>query len=170
MPPETPPWRVKKAWRIPGSDCSDAACSMASSGTIAAEKGWTRGGHGRLLLEAGQFAELRVCHRDRFEQLAHAGALLAGQARERAVDLGVLGERRAFLERLGAGLDAEPAQERGLVDRAVHIGAQGLRGMPQRLEIDVRGEINGAGRLQRVGKGLPADRLEGVAGGALGVA
>src|SRR5262245_18341076 len=100
---------------------------------------------GMLAFEPGQLAELRIGEGNRLEQRAHAGPFVAGQADERTVDFGVLAERGALLERLCAGLDAEPAQERRLVDRAVHLGAQCLRRMCQRLEIDMGGEVDGAG-------------------------
>src|SRR5262245_9845521 len=47
--------------------------------------------------------------------------------------------------------------------------APALSGLRQRLKIDMRGEVDAAWRLQRVGVGMLADRLERVAGRAFGM-
>ena len=98
-------------------------------------------------------------------------AALADQARRarrrcRRPRVGGLG-----LERGGARLDAETAQELRLRRPArkplAPIASTAAR---QRLEIDMRGEIDVAGRGQRIGIGVLADRLQGVADGAFGMA
>ena len=57
-----------------------------------------------------------------------------------------------------------------LLDRAGDARAHAFGGARERLEIDMGGQIDLAGRLQRIDEGVPADRLQGVAGGALDVA
>ena len=51
------------------------------------------------------------------------------------------------LERGRARLDAEAAQELRLHERPVTSRAHGLDGVRQRLEIDMGGEVDGAGRV-----------------------
>ena len=57
-----------------------------------------------------------------------------------------------------------------LLDRAGHPRAHAFGGERKRLEIDMGGQIDLAGRLQRIDEGVAADRLQGVAGRALDVA
>ena len=69
---------------------------------------------------------------------------------------------RAF-ERGRAFVDAEPAQQIALRNRAVDAPADDFRALRQRREIDMRGEIGFARRAQRVGEGMSGDSLQGLA-------
>ena len=109
--------------------------------------------------EAGQALELRVGDRNGFEQTAHSGAILAGQAHQRGVDrAGIIGRSRC-LERCRALLDPEPALELALRQRPVHPRAHAFSRLRQRLKIHVRGEVDQARREQRLGELMAADGL-----------
>ena len=66
-------------------------------------------------------------------------------------------------KRLGARLDPEPQQERALRNKLRMGGRRRRAG--QRLEIDMRGQVSLARRLQRMGRGMFPDRLERIAKG-----
>src|SRR5207302_808360 len=76
---------------------------------------------------------------------AHAGRSARHQARERRIDRGRLVGRRDLLEIGGALLDAEPAQQRRLLDRPMDARADALGGEAERLEIDVRRDVGETG-------------------------
>src|SRR3954452_8159087 len=111
MPLDTPPVRVKKAWRIPGNDASEAASIMSSPLQGADAAAIARFAVDLPVFEARQFAVLGMGEGDGLEHPAHAGDRLAGEPGQRTVDVGALAQGRRLLERLGAGFDAEPAQE-----------------------------------------------------------
>ena len=100
------------------------------------------------------------------EQLAHVGAALAQQAFTAPSIVGDLFGRRRGHQRLGARLDAQIAQKRRLLDRAVHAGGHAFGGAGERLEIDMRGQIDLAGRSERAHEGVARDGLQGLAGRA----
>src|SRR5216684_676342 len=118
MPSDTPPVRVKKAWRMPGNADSERACSMS---------GCSR------LLKARHGLEIRMGDGDGLEQLAHAGAVFAEQPLTGAVDFGGLLRRCVSLQRGGALVDAEIAQQPRLIDRTMNARAHALGGERDRL-------------------------------------
>ena len=89
---------------------------------------------------------------------------------ERAVDLGVLAGRRAPSSASARVSMPSRRRNRAWLDRAVHARAEAVGGMRQRLEIDMRGEVDLAGLAQRIDEVVAADRLQRVADGALRVA
>ena len=100
----------------------------------------------RHRFEARHRAQVRMADGDRLEQLAHAGAGFAQQPLAGLVDLvGLLG-RRIGLQRRGALVDAEVAQQPRLIDRSVNARAHAFGGQRDRLEVDMGGEIDLAGR------------------------
>src|SRR6266699_100557 len=101
MPSDTPPARVKKAWRMPGSVDSERACSMADVSRS---------------LKARHGCEIRMGDGDGFEQLAHAGAAFAEQPLAGGIDVAGLLRRSVSLQRRGALVDAEIAQQTRLID------------------------------------------------------
>src|SRR5262245_54469731 len=107
---------------------------------------------------------------DHLEQPPHADAISAGQARERGVDLDRLGRWYRFAQHRRAALDAEVAQERGLLDRTENARSHALGRECYRLKVDMRSEVNGPRGSERIGVVVRANRLQGVAGGAFGVA
>jgi hypothetical protein len=52
----------------------------------------------------------------------------------------------------------------------MHARAEAFRRIGERLEVEVRGQVDVAGRLQWAGEFLPSDRLKGIAGGAFDMA
>src|SRR5579859_2070163 len=165
MPSETPPSRVKKAWRIPGALESRSDVSMAvriSSGRAAL-------GGERVLDKACERFDRRMRNAEHLEQRAHAAAPGADQAAQRGGDVGGDLGRGLADQRCGAGLDAEPLQELTLLDRTVHAGVDVLGAARQRFEVDMSGEIGLARILQGVGEAVARNRLEGIAGVAAGM-
>src|SRR5215210_4301084 len=140
MPSDTPPARVKKAWRMPGRADSERACSMAKS-AFRSLKGCS--------LEAWHGFEIRVGDGDGLEQLAHAGAAFAEQPLTGGIDLGGLLRRSVSLQRRGALVDAEIAQQPRLIDRTVNARAHAFGGKGDGFEVDMGREIDLAGRDQR---------------------
>ncbi len=59
--------------------------------------------------------------------------------------------------------DAEVAEEFGLGDRPGHARAHAFGGDCKGLKIDMGGQIDRAGRLQRIDEGVAADRLQSIA-------
>src|SRR5262245_3346685 len=104
-----------------------------------------------------------MCAAYDLEQAPHAGAARAGEAIERSIDLGHLQWRYCLTQHRGAAFDSKVAQERSLVERTENARTHALSGLGQRLEIDVCGEVDGARRLQRIGVGMLADRLQRIA-------
>ncbi len=84
-----------------------------------------------------------------------------------AVALVLRGDR---LQGLRAGLDAEPFQQRALLHRAMDARAGSPGGPGQRGKIHMGGEIGAARHSERARKAVRSHRLEGVAGGAPGMA
>src|SRR5262245_56271035 len=103
------------------------------------------------------------------EEPPHAEMGRAGEAFERSVDLGDLRCWYCLTQHCGTAFDSKIAQERGLLEWAENARPHALSGLRQRLKIDMRGEVDAAWRLQRVGVGMLADRLERVAGRAFGM-
>ncbi len=56
------------------------------------------------------------------------------------------------------------------IERAERLDAHRFGRVHQRLEVDMRGEVDRAGRGERIGIAVAADGLKGVAGGAVFVA
>ncbi len=158
MPPETPPSRVKKAWRRPGmaessGDSSDHGAAASASG-FASVSSWNPATSSRWGSEIAEHLEHR----------SHAAAAAADQALQRARN--VLGNLVGGFRHQGhrAGLDAEPLEEIALRHRAVHPRAEILGGAHQRLEIDMRGDVGLTRILQRIGEAVAGDGLKGIAG------
>jgi hypothetical protein len=101
------------------------------------------------------------------EQVPHL--LLRGEPLPRTGDLGGeagIGPR----QRLGALGDAEAGEERALRGQRGDLEAR-LAGCARKgAEVDVRGEIGFARMRQRIGVGVAADGLQGLAGLRRGVA
>ena len=150
----------------------DAA--LAREESVAHARQVERVGAERLKLTAapskpGGAGEVAVGDDHRLEQPAHFADVLADETPARLLELlGPLG--RAFGQRLGAGVDADLAQEIALVDRPVHGGARGAGAARHRGEIDVRGDVAFAGLDQRVDDAMAAHRLQRVAERGDGVA
>src|SRR5262245_1804786 len=166
-PLDTPPARVKKAWRTSGRAERETDWSTAWSVIFVHPRVSTS--PASTVSESWQRAELRIREADRLEQAAHAGALHAGEAGVRGIDVArLVGGRLA--QGGGAGLDAEVAKQHGLVDGPMHLSPHAFGGERQRLKVDVSGKVDRARRHQRIGVGMRADRLQRVAGGAFGMA
>src|SRR5262245_10356063 len=106
--------------------------------------------------ERGQCPELGMRETNHLEKLPHAEAGRAGEAFERRVDLRDLRWRDSFAQYRCAVFNAEIVQERSLFDRAENPRSHALSGLSQRLKIDMRGQVDGAWRLQRVNEGMLA--------------
>ena len=156
MPSETPPSRVKKAWRRPGTAASSdepsiMACRPCSSDASRREPGE------RVRSGCGDAEHL--------EHRAHAAAPGVGQPLQRAGDVG--GRPRAWPSpSASAARVSMPRRLRkspcvtGPCTRAPTI----LGGARQRLEVDMGGDVGLARRFQGIGEAVAGDRLEGVAG------
>src|SRR5262245_2476229 len=140
-PSDTPPSRVKKPWRMPGSALSDVDCSM----TISARRRSCR-----RRFEAGQKPELWIGNGDYLEQSSHVGATFTHQALDRAIDLLGFGGRHKRRQRGCALVNAERAQELRLLDRTLHARPHALRGLGKGLEIHMSREIDLPRALQRI--------------------
>ena len=147
MPFDTPPCRVKKAWRTPGrSSSGEVRTGRSAMGSLRASK---PGGVQLGAVEAGDL-----------EQLAHLVA--ADQTIELAVDdLGPVGP--GAHQGLGALADPQPAQEGGLgEDRAWPRRRRSGR-PPAPREVGMDGQVGLAGEGQRIDLLMPAQGLQGVA-------
>ena len=155
MPPDTPPSRVKKAWRRPGMAESSGDSEHHEGSAFVLRP---------VLIEARQQVRLGSETAEYLEHRSHAAAPAADQPFHRARN--VLGNLCAGLRHQGrrAGFDAEPFEEIALRDRAVRRAHRIFGRARQRLEIDMRGHVGLARRLQGIGEAVARDRLEGVAG------
>ena len=157
-PSDTPPSRVKNAWRMLGNAERDGAWIMRAG--MAGEA---------LRVKSRQRPELRIGDRQHLEQLAHL--VRRGQtrrARRRCRRLAAASRwpsvaRRAVRSRGGAGIrPAGSARARARPARCAQVATAG--------EIDLRGQIGLARILQRVGERVAAHGLQGVAERAFGMA
>ena len=131
MPPDTPPSRVKKAWRRPGMADSNDEPKVMGLGS----------GRRRLVAQARDRGQMRLGDRQHLEHRAHAAAAGVGQPLQRAGNVGGHLRRGLRHQRDRAGLDAEPLEEFALRHRAVDARAEILGGAHQRLEIDMGGDV-----------------------------
>src|SRR6185437_9507440 len=99
-----------------------------------------------LTFKSGRRADRSMREGRRLEQRAHAAGAFADQPRERGVVIDGLD-----LERGRALLDAEAAQELRLRDRPETLRAHCFHRLAERLEINMGGEVERAGRVQRIG-------------------
>src|SRR5579862_5052796 len=96
--------------------------------------------------ESGKRTKIRVGDSERLEQLSHAAQPTRDQARKCKIDLERGLTRRGRLERSRPLVDAEIEQEIALRDGAMARGADAFRRLRQRLEIDVRRQVDLSGR------------------------
>ena len=155
MPSETPPSRVKKAWRRPGmaessGEPSVMACSALASGfsslNPASEVRWGSETASTLNIDPMPPRPPPISRFSAPEMSSETSGV-------------------AFAIRVDrAGLDAEPLQELALRHRAVDAGADILGGARQRLKIDMGGHVGLAGIFQGIGEAVAGDGLKGIAG------
>ena len=103
---------------------------------------------------------------DGLEELAHAGARRLGQPLLCVADpLRLLGARRCRADQLvRARLQPQRLQERPLFQRSMHSSTrQPAPSPPERIEIDVGGEVRLARRGERIDEGMGPHRLQRVA-------
>src|ERR1700759_876494 len=132
-----PSWRPRRSnSRASTTACSAIAATIRAAGrSSAATAGAIAVRSRRSHVEARRHAERGVSVGRRLEQHAHAAAAIAGQAYQRLVDFSGAGGRRPRLQRGGARLDAETAQEFALLERAIADRAHGFDGAAQGLVI-----------------------------------
>src|SRR5207248_4048650 len=75
--------------------------------------------------------------------------------------------RRPLFEPGGAYFDAEPTEQRALRDWTMHAGSGAHRGVGERREVDMSGQVHLARRSQRIDEAVPADCLQRLAWSAL---
>src|SRR5690242_6520029 len=97
MPSDTPPCRVKKAWRIFGKSVRGAA-SMNMVFQIS--------GRGAMR-QAGNGLDGFMCNGENLKQLTHACCARLGETGESTIDIGCLSRSRALLQGSGTRIDAE---------------------------------------------------------------
>ena len=155
MPLETPPSRVKKAWRSPGMAASSddpnvmrfrlpapggSSLKPATDGEVGSVTAST------LNIDPMPPRPLSVSRFSAAEMSAETSGVVFRHQRD------------------GPRLDAEPLEELALRHRAMDARADILSRARQRLEIDMCGDVGMARILQRIGEAVPGDGLEGVAG------
>src|SRR3954452_17742847 len=99
---DTPPSRVKKAWRMRGSVFSSGA-SISMKEFAYASSAYAR--------KSGQRPQARRSNRQDLEQRAHGGRSVVREAPQRGLDFCCLRGRRPGLQCPRARLDAESVEE-----------------------------------------------------------
>src|SRR4051812_26776428 len=132
MPSETPPSRVKNAWRMFCKVKREPAWIMLAGMTAWPSR-----------VKSGQRPELGIGNRQRLEQIAHL--IRRRQTRECRVDIGRLLRCRIGFQPHRALFDAEAAEEFALTDRTMRDSALALGPTHDGGEIDLRGQIGFAG-------------------------
>ena len=126
--------------------------------------------HHDVVLESGQRAELGAAMAMALNNSPMPCAPLA-ISRDNALSISAaLSRRRCAFS--AAARFSMPRRRRNvaLPNRAVDARAHAFGALRQRLEIDVRGEVGLARRAQRIGEGMPGDRLQCFAQAVSGVA
>src|SRR5437660_864536 len=149
MPSDTPPARVKKAWRMLGAEREDASIIVAGMTSSS------------LPVKSWQDPELRIGDRQHFERLAHL--VRRREARERRLDVRDLLRYCVLLQARGALNNAKPAQEFALRDRPMCRRAVSPRPHNELAEVHLRCEVGFAWIGERIGIAVTAHRLQRIA-------
>ena len=158
MPDDTPPARVKNAWRMPGTLDSNSDSSVMQPPPARPPRA------GGSSLSPGSVLMSGCDTPSTLNSAPMAPRPGAGQSLQGRLDIRRHLRARLAHQRRRARLDAEAPQEIALLHRPVQPRAGIFRAERKRLEIDMRGQVGLSRIAQRIGETVAGDCLERIAG------